>query len=266
MDQTKICVCVPMYNCEKQIPRVVQQFEDVPNGLVSEIVIIDNGSTDGSVEAAKAALARMRRFPGKILINNENYGLGGSHKVAFDYSLANGMDYCIILHGDDQGNISDVLPLLEEGKHFEVDCLLGARFLPDSKLINYSWFRTFGNRVFNLIFSAAVGRRLYDLGAGLNIYSTAMFADRHYRRLPDDLTVNYVHMLFMSQMGLHYRFFPVTWREEDQLSNVRLFRQATKTLWTVTQFTLFRKSYVAANHGAHRPDYPYDYHLVYETS
>lgn len=254
-----------MYNCEKQIPRVVQQFEGVPDGLISSIVIIDNGSVDGSVEAAKAALTKLRRIPGKVLVNSENIGLGGSHKVAFDYSLANGMDYCIILHGDDQGSITDILPLLEKGTHFEFDCLLGARFLPESALIGYSWLRTVGNRVFNLIFSVITGRPLYDLGAGLNIYSTAMFTDRHYRRLPDDLTVNYVHILFMTQMKLRFKFFPVTWREADQLSNVRLFRQAAKTLLIVARFVLDRKTYVAENHSAYPVNYAFGYQVVYET-
>ena len=52
-------------------------------------------------------------FPIKVLKNRENYGLGGSHKVAFNYAIENNFDYIIVLHGDDQGSISDMIPVLK---------------------------------------------------------------------------------------------------------------------------------------------------------
>ncbi len=87
-----------------------------------------------------------------LVRNNENYGLGGSHKVAFSYAIKNEFDYMIVLHGDDQGRIQDMLPLLQSGKYKNYDACLGGRFAPGSSLEGYSKFRTFGNRVFNIIF------------------------------------------------------------------------------------------------------------------
>lgn len=39
--------------------------------------------------------------------------MGGSHKVAFNYAIENNFDYIIVLHGDDQGSISDMIPVLK---------------------------------------------------------------------------------------------------------------------------------------------------------
>lgn len=55
--------------------------------------------------------------PVTLLRNDENYGLGGSHKVAFDYALNNAYDYVVVLHGDDQGSIANLLPYLRSREY-----------------------------------------------------------------------------------------------------------------------------------------------------
>lgn len=53
-------------------------------------------------------------IPVKLLRKDKNYGLGGSHKVSFNYAIENGFDYVIVLHGDDQGHISNLVPYLKK--------------------------------------------------------------------------------------------------------------------------------------------------------
>jgi glycosyltransferase involved in cell wall biosynthesis len=161
-----ILLFVPAYNCEKQIGRVIAQLDERVSRYFAEVIIVNNRSSDGTERAALEEIRRRRRSHVKVLRNRDNYGLGGSHKVAFAYALGAGHDHVAVLHGDDQGRIDDLLPLLEQGEHRAYDCLLGARFHPASRLVGYSRFRTLGNRVFNLPFSVVAGRRLYDLGAG----------------------------------------------------------------------------------------------------
>ena len=191
----RIMVFVPMYNCERQIGRVLKQFDIPTRQWFEEIVVVDNRSADRSVAAATAELRALHGLRRTLLQNEENYGLGGSHKVAFNYALDHGFDYCVVLHGDDQGNIQELLPLLRAGLHRRHDCLLGARFMLGSRLEGYSAFRTFGNYVYNGLFSLVCRRMLYDLGSGLNLYRTSYLADRHYRRFGNDLTFNYYAIL-----------------------------------------------------------------------
>lgn len=260
----RILLFVPMYNCERQIPRVLAQFDrELPAG-VAEIILVDNGSKDGSVAAASAELRKRKHLPLRILQNDNNYGLGGSHKVAFNYALDNGFDYCIVLHGDDQGSLSDLGPLIAVGTHRDYDCLLGARFMPGSTLSGYSRIRTLGNHCFNLLFSLAARQRLYDLGSGLNMYATKALSDRFYLKLADDLTFNYTLILATAARGWHMRFFPLTWREDDQISNAKLVRQSAKTIGIVGRFALNKEAFLAldqsAGHGA------YTWHVIEENS
>lgn len=252
----RILLFIPAYNCAAQIPRVLSQLDPYVGSLITEVIVVNNRSTDDTEAAARAAILASG-MKAKILRNDDNYGLGGSHKVAFTYARENGFDYCIVLHGDDQGSIRDLVPLLKAGEHRDVDCLLGARFMKGSRLRGYSLFRTFGNHVFNLIYSAASGRLIEDLGSGLNLYNVRKLDDAFYLKCANDLTFNY-HMLLRSiQAGWRIRFFPIEWREDDQLSNVKLVRQALRVLGIALSYAFSRNSYIATDYAQpYREQYP----------
>ena len=76
--RTRILVFIPAYNCERQLPRVVAQFTPDIQELIDCIVVIDNRSTDGTLAAAGAALARSLQPERYVLLRNRrNNGLGG---------------------------------------------------------------------------------------------------------------------------------------------------------------------------------------------
>ena len=239
MSQTppKILVFIPTYRCAAQITRVIEQFDSQSQSVVDTIMVVDNLSPDETLQKAIAkAQTHVTRCNFIAWKNDANYGLGGSHKAAFRYAIDHGFDYLVVLHGDDQGDFRDVVNLLAQGAHSQVDCLLGARFMRGSQLKGYSGFRTFGNRVYNTLFSLATLRQLHDLGAGLNVYKLASFREFYYKKFPDGLTFNYAMLLASIRRKQALMFFPISWREEDQLSNVKLFSQAFKVLGMLAHY------------------------------
>ncbi len=238
----KILVFIPGYNCEKQITRVLNQFDNEVMSFISEIIFVNNCSTDCTEKIVLDYQKSHKNFPLKVLRNDANYNLGGSHKIAFNYAIKNNFDYIIILHGDDQGDIHDILPYLKTGEYEKYDCLLGSRFMKHSKLSGYSKFRIFGNNVFNFIYSVCIGKCIKDLGAGLNLYRVSILKNQFYHKFPDKLTFNCC-MLFAHHYYKHViRFFPITWREDDQVSNVKMVRQSLVTLKIALKYMFYKKS------------------------
>ena len=47
----KILLFIPMYNCKNQITRVLQQIDNTVKEFITEVIVVDNGSTDGGREA-----------------------------------------------------------------------------------------------------------------------------------------------------------------------------------------------------------------------
>lgn len=245
MTKPRILVFIPAYRCAAQVVRVLDQFDDRVQQWVDTVMVVDNRSPDDTLDAA-VRRARERLHTSRFIAwrNDDNYGLGGSHKAAFRYAVEQGFDYLVVLHGDDQADIRDLLPHLAAGTWRDVDCLLGARFMPGSRLQGYSLVRTLGNRVYNALFSGVALRRIYDLGSGLNMYRLAAYRDFYYKGFPDDLTFNYVMLLGSYHARQRVRFFPISWREEDQVSNVRLFRQAFKVLGLLGGFLVRRGAFL----------------------
>ncbi|QXE85424.1 glycosyltransferase family 2 protein [Geomonas nitrogeniifigens] len=227
----RILAFIPAYRCAPQVVRVLRQFQDpAVHGHFAEIMVVDNVSPDQTVAAAIDEARALGLGKVSVVRNHANYGLGGSHKAAFGYAIANGFSHVMVLHGDDQGNVADIIPVLAAGRHHDYDCCLGARFHPDSRIEGYSPTRVLGNHVFNRLFSAACGRKLHDLGSGLNLYRTEHLRSGYWHKFHDNLMFNYCMILAHVKRKDSLLFFPISWREEDQVSNVKLFSQARRTL------------------------------------
>lgn len=248
MSTDRILLFIPAYNCAPQIPRVLAQLQDLPAGILTEVLVVDNHSKDDTREAALAAAQQLTHLRVQVVQNTDNYGLGGSHKSAFAYAVANSFDTVIVLHGDDQGRLADLLPVLSSGQHRSYDAMLGSRFMRGSRLKNYSAFRIFGNHVFNALFTAASGRRVTDLGSGLNLFGRRIFSDPMVLRHSDDLRFNCYLLLGMVASGQTFRYFPIAWSEEDQVSNVKMFSQSTRTLEILWEYVFSRTRFKSADH------------------
>lgn len=248
-NKERVLLFIPMYNCEKQITRVLGQLTDEIQQYIDEVIIINNRSTDDGENAAIEYFKNGKiKIPAKVLRNDQNYGLGGSHKVAFNYAFENGFDYLIVLHGDDQGDIDNCLPYLKTGEFKQYDCFLGARFMKGAELQGYSKFRTFGNRVFNALFSIATFRSIKDLGSGLNIFKTKIFENRFYALYTDKLLFNDYMVLGYCYYKLNFKFFPIKWREDDQVSNAKMVKMTWTLIKMILGYTFTRKRFMKKDH------------------
>ena len=231
-----IDIYIPSYNCKNQITKVLEKIFPHKE-LFNNIFIIDNCSTDGTVDNART---KQQIYGDKlnILINDKNLGFGGSHKIIFDNVLKKDIGYVLVLHGDDQADINDIIPYVKNREYIKNNALLGSRFMYDSKLINYSFPRRIGNIFFNILYSIVLRKKISDLGSGINLYSKKCFKDLEYKKFNNDLTFNYQNTINIFKNLNNLKFFPISWREEDQISNVRIIKQ-TLTIFNILIKYLF---------------------------
>jgi glycosyltransferase involved in cell wall biosynthesis len=258
MKRPRILLFIPAYNCEKQIVRVLGSLDEKIMRYIDEVIVVNNRSTDGTEEAVKDFLKSHTYMPVRLFRNRDNYGLGGSHKVAFEYAIKQKFDYIIVLHGDDQGDIHDFYPVLKREIYRGYDCVLGARFMLQSRLEGYSLFRTAGNIVYNFLYALGMGTRVFDLGSGLNMYDVKTLRTRFYMKFPDNLMFNCTMLLAVSYYDLTMRFFPVSWRETDQVSNVKMASQSMKTLKLLFDYMDMKDSIRGEYRDIPRTKYEYD--------
>jgi hypothetical protein len=71
-----------------------------------------------------------------------------------------------------------------------------------------------------------------------------MFKDKFYHKFPDKLTFNCYMLLAANYYKHDIKFFPISWREDDQVSNVKMVSQAWSTFKLVLAYTFKKGKYI----------------------
>lgn len=243
----KILIAIPAYNCAKQITRVLDEIDDRLESRVEEIAVIDNGSTDNTVAVVLAYKKKGRLKKLHVYQNIDNYNLGGTHKVAFLKAERDGLSHVIILHGDNQAKSNEANLLIDYAeKHPDKQTVLGSRFSKGSKLIGYDKKRIYGNKVLNKIYSIVTLRDLKDLGSGLNLFALKDMDKTTYLEFADKLTFNFELLLDLVKRKVNFAYMPITWREEDQVTNARNWNIFNTALINLFQWR-FGKKYTSTH-------------------
>lgn len=217
----KILIAIPAFNCAPQIARLLDRFADLTEKSVHEIWIIDNGSTDETVAVAISKILNLKLTNIKVLQNPTNVNLGGTQKRVFNEAQKCGFSHVLIFHGDDQASAHDVLPIIDFSQ-MNSDCtVLGSRFMRNSTLVNYDKKRIIGNWTLNLLFSMRCRKWLTDLGSGLNLFRLQDFEGSNYLNFTNGMAFNYEVIIDFVKRKINFLYYPITWTEQDQVSNAR---------------------------------------------
>jgi polyprenyl-phospho-N-acetylgalactosaminyl synthase len=117
----RVFVVIAAYNEESCIEQVAQEVRS----LYPNVVVVDDGSSDSTFEAAK----RGATFVLRHVINR---GQGASLQTGIEFALAHGADYIVTFDADGQHRIDDIQPMVEPIIHNECEITLGSRFLGQS--------------------------------------------------------------------------------------------------------------------------------------
>jgi glycosyltransferase involved in cell wall biosynthesis len=160
----KVFVQVPCLNEEQTLPLVLAGIpKSIPGVDDLEILVIDDGSTDRTVEVA-------REFGVKHFVHHvRNMGLARSFRDGIDYALAHGADIVVNTDGDNQypqERISDLVQPIIAG---EADIVIGDR--QTHKIAHFSWFKKLLQKVGSKVVNIAASTNLPDAASGFRAYS-----------------------------------------------------------------------------------------------
>lgn len=236
----KIVIAIPCYNCAPQLSRVLDGIDARLASRVHEIWVIDNGSIDGTVEAARSYVAGGRLPNLRVFQNKQNVNLGGTHKAAFEHARAEGATHVIILHGDDQATAAEAADLIDAAMSGPAQTVLGSRFSRRSRLHGYDRKRVLGNWALNAVYSIVALRALQDLGSGLNLFALADLDRETYLGFGNRLSFNYELILDLVRRRVRFTYLPITWSESDQVTNARNFKIFNEGLTILARWRLGR--------------------------
>ena len=218
----KIALAIPSYNCATQLIRVLEKVNNNQHEKFTTILIVDNQSSSQNIELLKNFLQYYPLISKvKLFQNKKNLGLGASFKRSWIYLKNAGYESMIFLHGDDQADLQDYFYF--ENQHL-AHVAFGARFMKSSKIINYSKKRHWMNLFLNSALSVITGKKIWELGSGLNVYKLNSISNDDIMMLSNHIAFDLELLIFCIKKDVSFQFFPISWKSEDEVSTINEFR------------------------------------------
>ncbi len=161
----KLVILIPAYNEEKNIQKVILSIPRKINGIDEiQVMVIDDGSTDNTVELALNAGAE------KVISHNTNEGVGSAFMTGIRNAISMNAGIVVTLDADSQFDPNQipklVLPILND----QLDVVIGSRFLENNPT-NMPKVKLIGNKFFTNLVSWAIGKKFTDTQTGFRAYS-----------------------------------------------------------------------------------------------
>ena len=222
---SKLAVLLPCYNESQTIAKVVGDFKiALPD---ADIWVYDNNSTDGSVELAEKAGAKIRRVIQQ----------GKGHVVRRMFQEIDAECY-VMADSDDTYPADEVLKLIEPILSGEADMVIGDRLSSTYLDENKRQFHGFGNKLVRLLISKIFHQKIHDVMTGYRSFNK-MFV-KSCPVLSNGFEIETEMTLFALDKRFALKEVPITYRDRPMGSESKLntFSDGFKVLMTI--FNMFR--------------------------
>ena len=222
----KLSIVIPAYNEARRLPTTlsaVSGYLDL-SGIEAEVIVVDDGSTDGTREAARSVPGA--GMPPKVIGFEGNRGKGAAVKEGM---MAAQGEYVLFMDADNSTHITEVEKLLTVAEK-NVPVAIGSRYMDsDSIKIRQPWYRVWLSRVGNQMIQLVLLPGVRDTQCGFKLFQRD--AARNIARLltMDRFSFDMELLVIAKRLGYEIQEVPVNWYDTPG-TRLRPIRSALRTL------------------------------------
>jgi dolichyl-phosphate beta-glucosyltransferase len=233
---TSLSIIIPAYNERTRLPGTLERVIDYMKNAgwgEWEIIVVDDGSSDGTAEAAETAHDANAKV--RVVRNSGNRGKG--------YAVRNGMlnstmEWRLLTDADLSAPIDELEKLWNAVKDGSAEVAIGSRALDRSLIgVHQPGFRETAGKMFNFVMQLFVGLQIRDTQCGFKLFrgdvANEVFKRQQIERFGFD-----VEALFVAQrLGFRIAEIPVRWNHVDgskvgMMNGAQSFLDLVKIRWS----------------------------------
>ena len=221
-----LSVVIPCYNEEATIRRVVERVWTVPVPL--EIVVVDDGSTDGTL----GALAGLEREGLRVIRLPENRGKGAALAAGFAASRG---DVLVVQDADLEYDPDDLLDLLAPIRRGLADVVYGSRFGGRPQRVHMFWHKV-GNRCLTFLTNLLFNTTLTDMETGYKMFRREVIAGITLRSRRFDVEPELTAKIFKTKRWRVYEV-PISYYGRSYEEGKKItWRDGLVAMWTLIRY------------------------------
>jgi glycosyltransferase involved in cell wall biosynthesis len=232
----KVVIVMPARNAGRTLERT---FAAVPTDWVDEVILVDDKSTDDTIEVARGLNINVIWHP-------HNVGYGGNQKTCYLEALQRDADIVVMLHPDGQYEPSLIPKLVGPIARGEADLVLGSRLAEPGMALagGMPRYKYVANRALTAIENRVLGTSLTEMHTGYRAYSRELLIGVPFLRNALDFSFDSEMLLQAVHLGYRIAEVPAPSRYFDDASSISLRPAAVyglKTLVAAGRLILHRR-------------------------
>jgi len=215
----KIIVVLPAYNAAKTLKKTYNQ---IPFDIVDSVILVDDKSTDNTVEIAKKIGVQ------HIITHEKNIGYGGNQKSCYNKALELGGDIIIMLHPDYQYDprlIPSMCYLIEKEVY---PVVIGSRILGKGALKGgIPIYKYVANRILTLTQNILMNQKLSEYHTGYRAFSKEVLQAINFNANSDDFVFDNQMLAQIFHKGYEIAEITCPTKYFEEASSINLSRSIT---------------------------------------
>jgi glycosyltransferase involved in cell wall biosynthesis len=228
--EPRLSVVIPCYNERDTILEVVRRVRDAyPNE--KEIILVDDGSNDGTREVLKA---QIEPIVSKLIYHDRNRGKGAALRSAFAAATGN---IILVQDADLEYNPADYPKLLNPIISEQADVVFGSRFVgADPRRVLFFW-HSVGNKLLTLLSNAFTDLNLTDMETGFKVFRKEVISQIHIEEerfgIEPEITAKTARLgCRIYEVGISYQ--GRTYAEGKKIN----WRDGLRAMWCIFKYNL----------------------------
>lgn len=227
----KVIAVMPAYNASKTLTQTVN---DIPKGVVDEVILVDDYSQDNTIEVAEGLGLTVYK-------HEKNMGYGANQKTCYKLALEKGADIVVMIHPDYQYDSRLTPYLVNFIRDGYFDVMLGTRIRTRKEALEGGMplYKYLANRLLTIIENVVTGQNLSEWHTGFRAFSRKVLTTIPWQNNSDGFVFDSQFLFQCVAFGFKIGEIPVPVRYHEKSSSINFCQSVVYGLGTLRMAILY---------------------------